>query len=111
MTGSNFKIMGGSQGKELVYRLEGLYYKDKKFYYFYLFASTIIVLSLMVHEMDSKILKNLRMRGCTISRVGNLLKKSRCLREQMMNYIMEVIWWNKKYDGDVRLYGSCVTKK
>ncbi|KAM0054800.1 hypothetical protein Hdeb2414_s0006g00198881 [Helianthus debilis subsp. tardiflorus] len=42
---------------------------------------------------------------------GNLLKKSRCLQEQMMNYKMEVIWWNKEYDGDVRLYGSGVTKK
>ncbi|MFS8021419.1 hypothetical protein Hanom_Chr16g01427191 [Helianthus anomalus] len=51
------------------------------------------------------------MRGCTVSRVGNLLKKSRCLREQMMNYKMEVIWWNKEYDGDVGLYGSGVTKK
>ncbi|KAJ0815019.1 hypothetical protein HanPSC8_Chr17g0792601 [Helianthus annuus] len=90
MTGSNFKTMGGSQGKELVYRLEGLYYKDKKFYYFYLFASTIIVLSLMVHEMDSKILKNLRMRGCTINRVGNLLKKSRCLRASYQFFVLLV---------------------
>ncbi|KAJ0537921.1 hypothetical protein HanHA300_Chr08g0269191 [Helianthus annuus] len=110
--GSNFKTMGGSQGKELVYRLEGLYYKDKKFYYFYFFAGTIIVLSLMVHEVyglqDFEEPKDARMHD---KQSGNLLKKSRCLREQMMNYKMEVIWWNKEYDGDVRLYGSRVTKK
>ncbi|MFS7955472.1 hypothetical protein Hanom_Chr07g00643061 [Helianthus anomalus] len=31
--------------------------------------------------------------------------------EQMMNYKLKVIWWNKEYDGDVRRYGSGVTKK